>query len=129
MVTAKALEAGVASQVHGVEDIPQDEMILDIGPATEKLYGDLLKTAATVVWTGPMGAFETEPFHKGTVALAEDLANSGAFVVVGGGDSVACVEKYKLADKMGYISTGGGASLELLEGKVLPAIAALNDRD
>ena len=128
VVTAKAFEKGQEAHVHAVQDVPEDEMILDIGPKTEKLYEEALKKAATVVWNGPMGAFEIEPFHKGTVALAQALADSGAFVVVGGGDSVACVEKYNFADKMGYISTGGGASLELLEGKVLPAIAALEDR-
>ncbi|MBR4742124.1 MAG: phosphoglycerate kinase [Desulfovibrio sp.] len=128
VVTAKALETGVATNVCAVSAIPGEEMILDIGPKTEALYAQTLQAAKTVVWNGPMGAFEVEPFHKGTVALAQALANSGAFVVVGGGDSVACVEKYGLAEKMGYISTGGGASLELLEGKVLPAIAALEDR-
>ena len=128
VVTAKALEKGVEAHVHDVNDIPDDEMVLDIGPKTEELYEKILQEAATVVWNGPMGAFEVEPFHKGTVALANALANSKAFVVVGGGDSVAAVEKYGLAEKMGYISTGGGASLELLEGKILPAIAALNDR-
>ena len=128
VVVAKALAEGAEHTVVEVSAIPDDMMILDIGPATEKAYEAVLAAAKTVVWNGPMGAFETEPIHKGTVALATALANSNAFVVVGGGDSVACVEKYHLAEKMGYISTGGGASLELLEGKVLPAIAALEDR-
>ena len=128
VVTAKEFAQGAEAHVHDVSDIPEDEMVLDIGPKTEELYEKILHEAATVVWNGPMGAFEIEPFHKGTVALGKALANSKAFVVVGGGDSVAAVEKYGLASKMGYISTGGGASLELLEGKVLPAIAALNDR-
>ena len=128
VVTAKELAQGQKGTEVDVAHVPADAMILDIGSQTEALYAKVLKEAQTVVWNGPMGAFETEPFHKGTVALARDLANSQAFVVVGGGDSVACVEKYDLADKMGYISTGGGASLELLEGKVLPAIAALEAR-
>lgn len=128
VVTAKALEPGQKATVHSVDDVPADEMILDIGPKTVALYESILDKAATVVWNGPVGAFETEPFGAGTKALAEALAKSKAFVVVGGGDSVAAVEGYGLADKMGYISTGGGASLELLEGKVLPSVAALEAR-
>lgn len=128
VVTARELAPGQKATVHAVDDVPADEMILDIGPKTVALYEALLAKAATVVWNGPVGAFETEPFGAGTKALAEALAASKAFVVVGGGDSVAAVESYGLADKMGYISTGGGASLELLEGKVLPSVAALEDR-
>lgn len=128
VVTAKELAPGQKVTVHDVKDVPADEMILDIGPKTVKLYEDILGKAKTIVWNGPVGAFETEPFGAGTKALAEFLGNSNAFVIVGGGDSVAAVEMYGLADKMGYISTGGGASLELLEGKILPSIAALQDR-
>lgn len=128
VVTAKELAPGQKASVHAIDDVPEDEMILDIGPKTVALYEKILGKAKTVVWNGPVGAFETEPFGEGTKALAEFLAGSGAFVVVGGGDSVAAVENYGLADKMGYISTGGGASLELLEGKILPSVAALNDR-
>ena len=128
VVTAKELAPNQETHECDVTAIASDEMILDIGPKTCALYAETLKDAATVVWNGPMGAFETAPFEKGTVALAEFLANSNAFVVVGGGDSVAAVEKYGYASKMGYISTGGGASLELLEGQVLPAIKALQDR-
>ena len=128
VVTARELAPGQKATVHAVDDVPADEMSLDIGPKTVALYEALLAKAATVVWNGPVGAFETEPFGAGTRSLAEALAASKAFVVVGGGDSVAAVESYGLADKMGYISTGGGASLELLEGKVLPSVAALEDR-
>lgn len=128
VVTAKELAPGQKATVHKIDDVPADEMILDIGPETVKLYEKILGTAATVVWNGPVGAFETEPFGKGTRDLADFLAKSGAFVVVGGGDSVAAVEQYGLADKMGYISTGGGASLELLEGKILPSVKALQDK-
>lgn len=128
VVTARALEPGQKATVHAVDDVPADEMILDIGPRTVALYEEILADAATVVWNGPVGAFEIEPFGAGTRALAESLARSKAFVVVGGGDSVAAVEGYGLADRMGYISTGGGASLELLEGKVLPSVAALEAR-
>lgn len=128
VVTARELAVGQKATVHAVEAVPADEMILDIGPQTVDLYARALAKAATVVWNGPVGAFETDPFGAGTRALAQALAASDAFVVVGGGDSVAAVESYGLADKMGYISTGGGASLELLEGKILPSVAALEAR-
>lgn len=128
VVTARALEPGQNAAVHAVSEVPAGEMILDIGPRTVALYEEMLGKAATVVWNGPLGAFEVEPFGDGTRALATALASSGAFVVVGGGDSVAALERYGLADRMGYISTGGGASLELLEGKILPSVAALEAR-
>lgn len=128
VVTAKELAPGQKVSVHDVNSVPADEMILDIGPKTVALYEKILAKAKTVVWNGPVGAFETDPFGEGTKKLAEMLAASQAFVVVGGGDSVAAVEGYGLADKMGYISTGGGASLELLEGKILPSVKALQDR-
>lgn len=127
VVCARELVPGEKSYVHAAADVPESEMILDIGPKTVELYEGILKNAKTVVWNGPVGAFETEPFGEGTKALGKFLADSGAFVVVGGGDSVAAVENYGLADKMGYISTGGGASLELLEGKILPSVKALQD--
>lgn len=129
VVVAPALAEGQPATVVDVDSVPADQMILDIGPKTVALYAAELRDAATVVWNGPVGAFETEPFGAGTRALAEALADSPAFVVVGGGDSMAAVEQYGLADRMGYISTGGGASLELLEGKVLPSVAALEDAD
>jgi phosphoglycerate kinase len=128
VVTAKELAPGQQPTICGIDAVAADAMILDIGPKTVRCYGELLGTAATVVWNGPVGAFETPPFGAGTKALAEALAASRAFVVVGGGDSVAAVEGYGLADAMGYISTGGGASLELLEGKTLPSVAALEAR-
>ena len=129
VVVAPALETGQTVTVCPVDAVPADQMILDIGPKTVALYAALVQGCATVVWNGPVGAFETEPFGAGTQALAQALAASPAFVVVGGGDSVAAVEQYGLADQMGYISTGGGASLELLEGKVLPSVAALEAVD
>ena len=128
VVTAEELAPGQAATTRAVGDVPADQMILDIGRDTVAQYKKLLSKVATVVWNGPVGAFETDPFGEGTKALANYLADSKAFVVVGGGDSVAALEKYGLADKMGYISTGGGASLELLEGKVLPSVAALEER-
>lgn len=129
VVVAPALAAGQSVSVCPVDAVPADQMILDIGPKTVALYADVVKQCATVVWNGPVGAFEIEPFGAGTQAVAQALAASPAFVVVGGGDSVAAVEQYGLADQMGYISTGGGASLELLEGKVLPSVAALEAVD
>lgn len=128
VATAPELAAGQQATLCDVDAVPADAMILDIGPKTVAAYARLLADAATVVWNGPVGAFEYEPFHKGTRALAEALASDKAFVVVGGGDTVAAVESYGLADKMGYISTGGGASLELLEGIKLPSVAALESR-
>ncbi|MEG6592511.1 phosphoglycerate kinase, partial [Desulfovibrio sp. 1188_IL3213] len=128
VITAEELAPRQQAMLHAVGDVPGDQMILDIGPETLALYEKFLAKAATVVWNGPVGAFEVEPFGDGTKALAEYLSDSKAFVVVGGGDSVAAVEKYGLADRMGYISTGGGAALELLEGKKLPSVAALEDR-
>ncbi len=121
VVTAPELAPGQKAVTCGVDEVASDQMILDIGPKTVALY-------ATIVWNGPVGAFETDPFGAGTRALAEALAKCEGFVVVGGGDSVSAVESYGLADKMGYISTGGGAFLELFEGKKLPAVAALEDR-
>ena len=128
VITAEEFAPGQRAMLHAVGDVPGDQMILDIGRDTVMQYKKLLSKVATVVWNGPVGAFEIDPFGDGTKALAEYLSDSKAFVVVGGGDSVAAVEKYGLADRMGYISTGGGASLELLEGKKLPSVAALEDR-
>jgi len=101
---------------------------MDIGPKTVELYKTVLDEAKTVVWNGPMGVFEMENFAKGTKAIAEILAESNAVTVIGGGDSAAAVEQFGLADKMTHISTGGGASLEFLEGKVLPGVAVIEDK-
>lgn len=128
VVVAPALAENQPVKICAVDAVPEDQMILDIGPKTVELYTRLLDDCSTVIWNGPVGAFEIDPFGAGTKAVGEALAKSNAFVVVGGGDSVAAVEKYNIADKMGYISTGGGASLELLEGKVLPSVAALQAR-
>lgn len=111
------------------DDIPDGWMGLDIGPKTEKLFADAIDGAGTVIWNGPMGVSEWDNFASGTIAVAKAIADSGAISIIGGGDSVAAVTKLGFADKMSHISTGGGASLEFLEGKELPGIAALQDED
>ena len=110
------------------DSIPDDWMGLDIGPKTEKLFADAIKGAGTVIWNGPMGVSEWKNFANGTIAVATAIAESGSISIVGGGDSAAAVQKLGFADKMSHISTGGGASLEFLEGKDLPGVVALNDK-
>ena len=109
-------------------EIPDDFMGLDIGPKTQKLFADAVKDAGTVIWNGPMGVSEWDNFAAGTIAVATAIAESDAISIIGGGDSAAAIQKLGFADKMSHISTGGGASLEYLEGKELPGIAALNDK-
>ncbi len=110
------------------DNIPEGYMGLDIGPATEKIFADAIKDAETVIWNGPMGVSEWEKFASGTRAVAQAVADSGAISIIGGGDSAAAIEKLGFADKVTHISTGGGASLEFLEGLVLPGIACLQDK-
>ena len=116
------------TKVVSVDEIPEGWMGLDIGPDSVKAFQSELNECKSVIWNGPMGVFEMEAFAKGTFAIADTLANLNGITIIGGGDSVAAVEKAGLADKMSHISTGGGASLELLEGKVLPGVAALDDK-
>jgi phosphoglycerate kinase len=128
---ADAFSADAQKRVVSVDAVPEGWRILDIGPETVKLYSEEIARAQLVIWNGPMGVFEMEPFAAGTHAIAQAMAAAserGATTIVGGGDSVAAVEQAGLAEKMSHVSTGGGASLELLEGKVLPGVAALQDR-
>ena len=126
-VAADTFDAAAAVQTVG-NDIPAGWMALDIGPKTTELYAEAIRGSKTVVWNGPMGCFEMAPFAAGTLGVCRAVADSGATSIIGGGDSVAAVNQSGLAEKMTHISTGGGASLEFLEGKKLPGVAALNDK-
>jgi len=128
VVVARAFAADSPATVKGVKDVDEDDLILDIGPETAKRYGANLSDAGTIVWNGPVGVFEFDAFGNGTKALAEAIAASKGFSIAGGGDTLAAIAKYGVTDKIGYISTGGGAFLEFLEGKTLPAVAILEER-
>ncbi len=128
VVCAEAMAEGVATKVVSVDEIPDDMMGLDIGPQTREAYAAAIADAATVFWNGPMGVFEFPSFEVGTKAVAEAVAASDAMSVIGGGDSVAAIKKFGLADQVSFMSTGGGASMQLLEGKDLPGVVALQDR-
>ena len=123
------IDAPVEVEYVSVDSIPADKLGVDIGPETCRLYSEAVKNAKTVVWNGPMGIFENPTLAKGTIAVAEALAETDATTIIGGGDSAAAVNQLGFGDKMTHISTGGGASLEFLEGKELPGVAAANDRD
>ncbi|MGG1518778.1 phosphoglycerate kinase [Paenibacillus oryzisoli] len=128
IVVADKFGADANTQIVGVDGIPADWEGIDIGPKTRELYADVIAKSKLVVWNGPMGVFEIEPFSHGTRAVAEACANTEGYTVIGGGDSAAATEKFHLADKMNHMSTGGGASLEFMEGKALPGVVALNDK-
>ncbi|TXL15261.1 phosphoglycerate kinase [Methylococcaceae bacterium HT4] len=125
VVCAKEFSDTAVATIKKVSDIADDDMVLDIGPETAKQYADILSTAKTIVWNGPVGVFEIDQFAEGTKSLALAIADSDAFSIAGGGDTLAAIDKYAIKDKISYTSTGGGAFLEFLEGKELPAIAAL----
>lgn len=128
-VIADEFAADANTKVVPISEIPSDWQALDIGPATSEKYAEVIKNSKLVIWNGPMGVFEMDAFANGTKAVAEALAKAeGTYSVIGGGDSAAAVEKFGLAEKMSHISTGGGASLEFMEGKALPGVVALNDK-
>ena len=128
VVVAKTFAADAPATVKAASDVADDDMILDIGPKTAAKLAAQLKAAGTVVWNGPVGVFEFEAFEQGTKAIAQAIAESSAFSIAGGGDTLAAIAKYGIEDKVGYISTGGGAFLEVLEGKTLPAFEILSKR-
>ncbi|MFD2129821.1 phosphoglycerate kinase [Pseudogracilibacillus auburnensis] len=127
-VIADAFSKDANSKVVAASEIPAEWMCLDIGPKTAETYRDVILNSKLVVWNGPMGVFEMEPFAAGTKAVAQAIAETDGYTIIGGGDSAAAVEKFQLADKMNHVSTGGGASLEFMEGKVLPGVSALDDK-
>jgi phosphoglycerate kinase len=128
VVTAKKFAADAPATVKAVADVQADDLILDIGPQTAALLADMLKKAGTIVWNGPVGVFEFDAFANGTETLARAIAESSAFSIAGGGDTLAAIAKYGIEKQVGYISTGGGAFLEVLEGKTLPAFEILQKR-
>lgn len=128
VVTGKEFSESAAAAQKKVNEVADDDMIFDVGPDTAKRYAEILKKAGTIVWNGPAGVFEFDQFGAGTKAMGMAIAESSAFSIAGGGDTVAAVGKYGIADKVSYISTGGGAFLEFLEGKKLPAVAILEER-
>lgn len=128
VVCAKEFSDTAVATVKWVADIAEDDLVLDIGPETAKQYAELLKSAGTIVWNGPVGVFEIEQFSHGTQVLAKAIAESSAFSIAGGGDTLAAIDKYGINDDVSYTSTGGGAFLEFLEGKELPAVAVLKSR-
>lgn len=128
VVVAEEFSADAVAVTRPVAETGETEMILDIGPDTAEMYAEILATAGTIVWNGPVGVFEIDQFGQGTKRIAEAVADSPAFSIAGGGDTLAALEKYELGDQISYVSTGGGAFLELLEGKKLPAIAILESR-
>ncbi|RIZ68302.1 MAG: phosphoglycerate kinase [Methylococcales bacterium] len=129
VVCAKEFSETAEATVKKVADVEVDDLILDIGPDTAKQYAEIIKSAGTIVWNGPVGVFEIDQFSHGTQSLSQAIAESSAFSIAGGGDTLAAIDKYGINDQVSYTSTGGGAFLEFLEGKELPAVAILKSRD
>lgn len=128
IVVTDEFSADANTKIVGIDGIPADWEGVDIGPKTRAKYAEVIKNSKLVVWNGPMGVFEIAPFSNGTREVAQACADTEAYTIIGGGDSAAAAEKFGLADKMNHISTGGGASLEFMEGKALPGVVALNDK-
>ena len=128
VVCAKEFAESAEATVKAIADVADDDMILDIGPQTAAMFGEMLKSSKTILWNGPVGVFEFDQFGNGTKVLAQAIAASEGFSIAGGGDTLAAIDKYGVAEQISYISTGGGAFLEFVEGKVLPAVAALEER-
>ena len=128
VVVASEFSETATSTIRNISDVTENDMILDVGPETAGQFADLLKNAKTILWNGPVGVFEFDPFENGTKVLAHAIADSAAFSLAGGGDTVAAIDKYGVSEKISYISTGGGAFLEFVEGKTLPAVAMLEER-
>lgn len=128
VVVADEFSKDANTKVVEIDQIPSDWMGLDIGPKTAALYADVIKNSKLIIWNGPMGVFEMEAFANGTKGVADAMAETAGYTIIGGGDSAAAVEKFDVANKMDHISTGGGASLEFMEGKDLPGVSALNDK-
>jgi phosphoglycerate kinase len=128
VVVAKEFSATAAARSIAANEVAADDLILDIGPNTSNQLAEFIKAAGTIVWNGPVGVFEFDAFANGTKVLAKAIAESEGFSIAGGGDTLAAIAKFGITDQVGYISTGGGAFLEFLEGKTLPAVQALLDR-
>ena len=128
VVTGKAFSAATPAETKSADDVTEDDMIFDIGPQSQQQLTAILAQAKTIIWNGPVGVFEFDQFGSGTEAIAKAIAESSAFSIDGGGDTLAAIDKYNVADKVSYISTGGGAFLEFVEGKILPAVAMLEQR-
>jgi phosphoglycerate kinase len=128
VVTGKEFSESAAAQIKSADDVAEDDMIFDIGPVAASEIAGILKNAKTILWNGPVGVFEFDQFGEGTKALSLAIADSAAFSLAGGGDTLAAIDKYGIASQVSYISTGGGAFLEYVEGKILPAVAILEAR-